>query len=212
MVSAENLSFSYKKKTIFEGISFEVKGGQCLVIAGENGAGKSTLLSVLAGVLKPGSGSVNVKGRIGLVPQDNGIFEDMSVLSNVAFFAALSKAKAARPLPFGLEPYAKTKAAKLSGGFKKRLAIACAAVSGPDVWLFDEPCAGLDAARRSEILSTVAALKEEGRAVVYVGHDPEEFASFADMVLYLGKDSELTFCGGMDAGEIAEDFKKRLGA
>ena len=184
MLIAEHLSFAYGKKNIFSDVSFCVRNGECLVIRGENGSGKSTLLAVLAGSLRPGEGTVKADGRIGLVPQGNSIFEDMTVSENIRFFARLAGRKAQR-MPFDLEQYRNTKASKLSGGFKKRLNVACTLVAAPDIWLFDEPCANLDEKWRSEMASMVISLKNRGCTVVYVSHDQTEYESFADQVYYI---------------------------
>lgn len=184
MLSAEHISFSYGKKKIFDDISLFVNDGECLVIRGENGSGKSTLLMVLSGKLKPESGSVRSAGRIGLVPQGNSIFEDMTVGENIRFFSRLAGRKVTR-MPFDLEQYEKTKASKLSGGFKKRLNVACTLVGAPDIWLFDEPCANLDEKWRSELAAMVRSLKGRGCTIVYVSHDAAEYESFADHILQM---------------------------
>ena len=184
MLSAEHICFSYGKKKILDDISFIVNSGECLVIRGENGSGKSTLLLVLSGNLKLDSGEVKADGRIGLVPQGNSIFEDMTVGENLRFFAHLAGKKVTR-MPFDLEQYEKTKAAKLSGGFKKRLNVACTLVSAPDIWLFDEPCANLDEKWRSELAAMIRSLKKRGCTIVYVSHDTAEYESFADKVLLM---------------------------
>ena len=85
----------------------------------------------------------------------------------------------------GLEPYAGKMAGQLSGGFQKRLAIACTQATSPTIWLFDEPCAGLDIVWRDEMIQTILALKSHGCGIVYVGHDPAEFLPFYDAILFL---------------------------
>lgn len=186
MLHVSHLSFSYRHKTVLTDISFTAGPGQCLVIAGPNGSGKSTLLSLIAGVRRPSSGSVKTDGeRIGLVPQDNGIFPDMTVLENLTFFSRLAHKPLERPLSYGLEKYAFTKAQNLSGGYQKRLSIAATACARPDIWLFDEPCTSLDILWRDEIARTIVQLIASGHLVVYAGHEPEEFLSFFDAILFL---------------------------
>lgn len=184
MISVENLSFSYGKRTILEDISFRVEDGECLVITGENGSGKSTLLSVIAGVLKPQTGSIDANGRIGYVPQGSSIFEDMTVKENLSFFAGLAGRKVNR-IPFDLEKYENVRAARLSGGYKKRLNVACTLVTGPSIWLFDEPCANLDTRWKAEMIRLVRSCKQRGCTVLYVGHDSEEYESFCDRIYHI---------------------------
>ncbi len=185
MLKADNLTFSYDKHDILTDVSFCVEQGECLVVTGANGSGKSTLLSILSGVVKPKSGNVITKGKLALVPQGNSVFEDMTVMENIKFFANLAGNKNIKKLPFDLDKYAKTKASKLSGGYKKRLNVACSLVSGPDIWLFDEPCANLDEKWRGEIIKMVKACKNRGCAIIYVGHDPAEYEEFYDKILHI---------------------------
>jgi ABC-2 type transport system ATP-binding protein len=90
-------------------------------------------------------------------------------------------------MPFDLEQYKNTRASKLSGGFKKRLNVACTLVAAPEIWLFDEPCANLDEKWRSEMAEMVVSLKKRGCTVIYVSHDPAEYESFADQVLFMNQ-------------------------
>ena len=185
MLSVSHLSFSYQKKIIFSDLSFQLEPGTCTVVVGPNGSGKSTLLSLLSGVLRPRQGSICADGNIGLVPQGNGIFEDMTVAENLRFFCNLAHCPVPSPLPFGLDPYAGTRASRLSGGYQKRLGIACTYVAAPDYWLFDEPCAGLDILWRQELSQLIVNLKSQGHGILYVGHDPGEFVAFYDHLLIL---------------------------
>ncbi|MCR5005254.1 MAG: ABC transporter ATP-binding protein [Clostridiales bacterium] len=186
MLTVSNVSFAYRRRNIIQDVSFTLNSGEALVIAGPNGCGKSTLLSVLSGALPGYSGSIRLDGeRLGMVPQGNAVFEDLTVLENLQFFSRLAHKPLKRPLPMGLERFADRKAGQLSGGYQKRLAIACTQVSDPDIWLFDEPCASLDIVWRDEMVGTILALKNAGHGIVYVGHDPAEFISFYDAILFL---------------------------
>ena len=186
MLTVSHVSFAYRRREILKDISFTLSPGEALVIAGPNGCGKSTLLSVLSGALPGARGQITLDGeKMGMVPQGNAVFDDLTVLENLHFFSRLAHTQVQRPLPMGLEPFANKKAGQLSGGYQKRLAIACTQMSDPDIWLFDEPCASLDIVWRDEMIQTIAALKNAGRGIVYVGHDPAEFAMFYDAILIL---------------------------
>lgn len=211
MLEVSQLSFSYNRKQLFSNLSFRVESGECLVIAGSNGSGKSTLLSLLSGSLKPRNGSIRLQGRVGLVPQNNGIFEDLTVRENLRFFCNLAHCPMPDPLPLGLGPYAGKKASALSGGFRKRLGIACTQVSRPELWLFDEPCAGLDILWREELIHVIEALKDQGCGIVYVGHDPSEFVSFYDSILILnGGTGRLFMKENIPAGTEAQLIRQQL--
>lgn len=183
MIKAENLSFSYKKNKVLDGLSFSAGNGECLVFTGANGSGKSTALAIAAGILTPDEGTVEADGKIGYLPQSNALFSDMTVLANLRFFARLAGKKLDAELPLGLDELKNTRVSKLSGGQKKRLSIACTLISEPDILLLDEPCSGLDKDWQEKFLSIVAEKKAQGCCIIYVGHNPEEYSSFADKSL-----------------------------
>lgn len=190
MLEVKNVSFRYRRKVVLRDVSFSVGKGECLVLAGANGAGKSTLLSIAAGILKPGSGEVHCRGKIGYLPQGISLFEDMSVNDNLQFFAGLAKCSVPEFLPFSLEEKRHEKVGKLSGGQKKQLSIACALLGNPEILLLDEPIASLDIVFRDEFLEMLRELKSQGMTIVYVGHDPAEFESICDRILFLGSKNE----------------------
>ena len=183
MLTAENLCFSYKKNKVLDGLCFSVNAGECLVLTGPNGCGKSTALAIAAGVLKADSGHVKRDGTIGYLPQAEALFYDMTVLANLRFFAKLAGEKLGETLPLGLSELKNTKVSKLSGGQRKRLSIACAFLGKPDILLLDEPCSGLDKEWQEVFLTMVKYKKEHGCCIVYVGHNPEEYAGLADKIL-----------------------------
>lgn len=190
MLEIKNISFRYRRKMVLRDVSFSVGKGECFVLAGANGAGKSTLLSIIAGILKPGSGEVLCRGKIGYLPQGISLFEDMSVNDNLQFFAGLAKCSIPEFLPFSLEERRHEKVGKLSGGQKKQLGIACALLGNPEILLLDEPIASLDIVFRDEFLEMLCELKAQGMTIVYVGHDPAEFESICDSILFLGSKNE----------------------
>lgn len=186
VIEAKNVSFGYRRKSVLRDISFQVKPGECLVLAGVNGAGKSTLLTILAGLRKAKSGEVICRGKIGYLPQGISLFEDMTVEDNLRFFAGLAKCKVPESLPFSLDKKRKERVGRLSMGQKKQVSIACTMLGEPELLLFDEPAASLDVVYRDELIQWLLQLKKEGRTIVYVGHDPVEFVDIYDKLLVLG--------------------------
>ena len=186
MIEAKNISFSYRRKSVLRDVSFRVNAGECLVLAGVNGAGKSTLLTILAGLKKAKTGEVICRGKIGYLPQGISLFEDMTVEDNLKFFAGLAKCSVPDTLPFSLDAKRKERVGKLSMGQKKQVSIACTMLGEPEILLFDEPAASLDVVYRDELIRWLIQLKNEGRTIVYVGHDPVEFADVYDKLLVLG--------------------------
>ena len=185
MVTVNNLSFSYGKHKVFENLSFHVDKGECLVLAGPNGSGKSTALSVIAGALKADKDSVSVDGKVGYIPQGTALLEDSTVKENLIFFSKLAKGNVPEKLPFSVEKYLERKVSRLSGGMKKQVSIACALIGDPNLILLDEPCAALDIAFRDEMISIIEDWKASKKSVIYVGHDPAEFYSFYDKIIFI---------------------------
>lgn len=205
MLCLKNVSFSYGKKKVIENLSFSVAPGECAVLAGPNGSGKSTALSVIAGIQKPTSGTVTVDGKIGYVPQGISLLEDATVIENLRFFASISGGKIPEKLPFSVEKYLKKRVSRLSGGMSKQVSIACALLGEPSVILLDEPCAALDISFRDEMIKLLCELKAEGKAIVYVGHDPSEFYQFYDKLVLPGISETVLTRGENDADANTEE-------
>jgi molybdate transport system ATP-binding protein len=185
-------------------LEFAVSAGEVLAILGPNGAGKSTALHVIAGLVRPDSGSVRVGDRVltdtatgthvathdrhvGLLLQDPLLFPHLSVAANVAFSPRSSRADAARWLEeVEAAELADRMPRQLSGGQAQRIALARALAAEPDVLLLDEPFAGLDvsvAAAMRKLLSRV--LVRDGRSAVLITHDLVDVLTLADVVLVL---------------------------
>ena len=205
LLKAEGLKKSYGARAAVIDVSLEVAAGEVLGLLGPNGAGKSTTIAMICGLTPPDAGLVRVgdlvlaqdevacKRRIGLVPQDLALFEDLPAQANVELFGALyglapahARRRATEVLAaVGLADRARDKPATFSGGMKRRLNIACALVHDPDVLLLDEPTAGVDPQSRNAIFDTLLALKAAGKALVYTTHYMEEVERLADRVVII---------------------------
>ena len=203
VLQVNHLQKSYGRRAAVIDVSFSVRAGQILGLLGPNGAGKSTIVGMVCGLTAPDQGTVAVGGvtlaqderafkrRIGLVPQDLALFEDLPALANVELFGALYglprerlRQRAAQVLEsVGLSDRANDKPATFSGGMKRRLNIACALVHDPDLLLLDEPTAGVDPQSRNAIFDTLEALKRAGKALVYTTHYMEEAERLADHIV-----------------------------
>lgn len=193
--AAEHISQSYGHRRILADISLHASSGECIGIAGRNGCGKSTLLSILAGVRKPQEGTISccgyqlVPGKdaaarrdhvtfgsfIGYVPQTNPLLPDLSARDNLKLWAG-GTFKEDSPAIKALEltDFLDRRTEKLSGGMKRRLAIACALVNHPPVLILDEPASALDLYHRDAIFRYLRDYLEEGSIVIIATHDPEE--------------------------------------
>ena len=205
VLQVNGLRKAYGARVAVADVSFHVRCGEVLGLLGPNGAGKSTTVGIISGLTAPDSGSVTVGGatlasdefafkrRIGLVPQDLALFEDLPALANIELFGALydlpkatRKQRAMDVLDMvGLAERARDKPATFSGGMKRRLNIACALVHNPDVLLLDEPTAGVDPQSRNAIFDNLEALKRAGKAIVYTTHYMEEAERLADRIVII---------------------------
>jgi len=205
LLRVEGLVKSYGARRAVDGVSFQVRTGQTVGLLGPNGAGKSTTVSMLCGLLRPDFGQVlldgqpvttgaaGVKRRIGLVPQDLALYEDLSARENLKLFGALYGLKG-KPLDdridsvlglVGLTDRARDKPATFSGGMKRRLNIAAALLHDPDLLILDEPTVGVDPQSRNAIFDTLEALQAQGRALIYTSHYMEEVERLADHIVII---------------------------
>jgi ABC-2 type transport system ATP-binding protein len=203
MLQANNLVKRYGGRTVVAGVSLEVKAGEIVGLLGPNGAGKTTTVSMLCGLVAPDEGQVLVGGapmgpgadglkrRIGLVPQELSLFEDLPARNNLELFGALyglSGSRLAQRVDealalVGLSDRARDKPGTFSGGMKRRLNIACGLVHEPDLLLFDEPTVGVDPQSRNAIFDNLETLRRAGKAIVYTTHYMEEAERLADRIV-----------------------------
>jgi len=202
---ARGLTKSYGDVHALRGADLDVKAGQIVGLLGRNGAGKTTMLSIIAGLLAPDGGSVEIGGidaftnprdaarLVGIAPQDTGIYPVITVRENLEFFGELAgldrKARSSRAEEvaerLGLEQLLDRRGGKLSGGETRRLHTACALVHTPKLLMLDEPTVGADVATRVQVIEAVRKLAEDGAAVVYTTHYLQEIESLAAEVVII---------------------------
>ncbi len=203
MLVAQGLTKSYGEVHALRGADLAVSEGQIVSLLGRNGAGKTTMLSIIAGLLVPDAGTVQLDGLdalkdpesaarlLGIAPQETGIYPILTVRQNLEFFGELSGLKASRKSrasevaeQLGLEQLLDRKASQLSGGEARRLHTACALVHRPRLLMLDEPTVGADVATRLQLIDAVRQLADDGAAVVYTTHYlPEVESLAADIVI-----------------------------
>jgi ABC-2 type transport system ATP-binding protein len=183
--------FDLRKKfgevTALDGLTAELPSGKILGLVGPDGAGKTTLIRLLAGLMDPTSGSVEVLGRkpsaeggttqaeVGYMPQRFGLYEDLSVFDNLTLYANLRALnREARERRFkelldftSLAPFTSRLAGQLSGGMKQKLGLACALLGSPKLLLLDEPGVGVDPLSRRELWRMVSELITSGVTVLW---------------------------------------------
>ncbi|MFF2912187.1 ABC transporter ATP-binding protein [Paenibacillus sp. NPDC057934] len=204
----------YDGKLTVDHLNVSIQEGEIFGLLGPNGAGKSTTISMLCGLLSMDGGSIEVDGisvaanplevkrRIGLVPQDLALYDVMTAAENVTFFGKLYglrgkllKERVEEALAFtGLSDRAKDKPSSFSGGMKRRLNIACAIMHRPRLIIMDEPTVGIDPQSRNHILESVKKLNQLGSTVIYTSHYMEEVAAICDRVAIMDK-GHIIACG-----------------
>ncbi|MFI5520037.1 ATP-binding cassette domain-containing protein [Streptomyces platensis] len=189
-LTVHGITKRYGQLTALSEVDLDIAPGEIVGLLGHNGAGKTTLMSLVAGLLRPDTGYVRVLGRdpvrephearrrIGLAPQELGLYPPLTVRQNLLFFAELAglRGRAAdRRIeevaePLGLTELLGRRASVLSGGQQRRVHTAMALVHRPPLLLLDEPTAGVDVQTREQLLATVRTMAAEGTAVCYSTH------------------------------------------
>ena len=195
-------------------VSFHVAEGEIFGLVGPNGAGKTTTMSMLAGLLKPDGGSIQIQGQpfdpgryeqramLGMVPQNLAIYPDLTALENLKFFGSLYgfrgtklKQRVAAVLELtGLTERADGLVKTFSGGMKRRLNFGVALLHEPRLVILDEPTVGVDPQSRSHLLDAVDQLCRDGVSVLYASHYMEEVEAICHRVAILDH-GRLLECG-----------------
>lgn len=200
LARAEQATRRYGDVIALDHVDLEVRAGEMVGLLGPNGAGKSTLLSLLVGMRRPTSGRVELFGgdprdparrrRIGVTPQETGLPPTLRVGEVVDFVSA----HYADPVPraellgrFGLDDLTRRQTGGMSGGQKRRLAVALAFVGRPQLVFLDEPTTGLDVEARHALWDGIRSFHDEGGTVLLTSHYLEEIEALAHRVVVLGQ-------------------------
>ncbi|MGB9695688.1 MAG: ABC transporter ATP-binding protein [Ignavibacteria bacterium] len=235
LIRFNNVSLSLGNREILDKISFEVKKGDTMVILGPSGAGKSSILKVLLGLWKPQSGNVlvydkditlmdefglnEIRKNIGVVFQGNALFDSMTVGENIAFFLREHNRKSSEEITrrvseclsfVNLEGIEDLYPEELSGGMKKRVAIARAIAFKPDILLYDEPTTGIDPINVKSILELIKKIQREGATSIVVTHDVYNAMQVGNMFTVI-EEGKLVASGSMkDILKINTPFIKEF--
>jgi ABC-2 type transport system ATP-binding protein len=205
MLEVNALTKNYDKLTAVSGVSFRADYGETIGLLGPNGAGKTTTVSIIAGLLDADSGEVLIEGKqvksdtdpvklkIGLVPQDMALYDQLSARDNLTFFAALYSIAGARAKHaidealnlVALSDRAGDKVGTFSGGMKRRLNLAAALLHDPQILLLDEPTVGVDPQSRNAIFDNLEILKKRGKTLIYTTHYMEEAERLCDRIVII---------------------------
>ncbi|CAI8991609.1 ABC-2 type transport system ATP-binding protein [Bacillus sp. IT-79MI2] len=197
----KNLTKKFKERTAVDNLSLTIKKGEFFALLGQNAAGKTTTIKMLSCLLTPTSGDAlmlgdsiikkptAVKQKINISPQETAVAPNLSVRENLEFITSIYgsnkqevKQKAVEMMTkFGLSERAKNKAKTLSGGLQRRLSIAMALISSPQIIFLDEPTLGLDIRARHDLWKTLLELKGK-ITIILTTHYLEEVEALADRV------------------------------
>lgn len=222
-LEVKDLQVSYGPIKALDGVSMTAETGQLTSVVGANGAGKSTLLMTIAGALKPQSGDVLYKGKsllgvspedrvrqgIALIPERRRIFSTLTVKENLdmgtitrrdsnAVSADMEKVLERFPV---LRKRYRSSAAKLSGGEQQQLAIARSILTGPSLLLVDEPSLGLAPKLVSEVLDSIASLRDEGVTIVLVEQNARRAVAVSDKAYLLSNGRMVSSDTGDEMGD-----------
>jgi heme exporter protein A len=197
MIAAVGLRKSYGATVVLEDVSLDVPAGQCLALLGPNGAGKTTLLRLLATLARPSAGILRIEGtdavrdpdavraRIGMVAHGSYVYEDLTALENLRFWAVMARRLRERLQAVELEAVADERVRTFSAGMKQRLGLARVTLARPRVLLLDEPFSGLDRQGQKWLGEFLLAFKMGGGAIVLATHGFASALAVADRAVIL---------------------------
>ncbi len=169
MIKLSDVSFSYGDRRVLDRYSLTISSGERVYLRGASGCGKTTLLRLIAGLIAPSSGTVEVDGRVSMLFQENRLVPNLSVRDNVLLVGADTRLLA----ELGLADIERKKPGELSGGMARRVALARALGYGGNILLLDEPFTGLDLANKRAVARAVNKYFA-GKTVMTVCHNEED--------------------------------------
>lgn len=214
VLKVKNLVKRYGTTVALDHLNMDILRGEIFGLLGPNGSGKTTAMNCILQLLTYDKGSITIFGepmtqtsydlkrRIGVVPQNVAVFEELTVRENVDYFCSLyvqdkkkRKELVREAIEFvGLEDYVRARPKKLSGGLLRRLNIACGIAHKPELIFFDEPTVAVDPQSRASILDGIREMNAAGSTIVYTSHYMEEVEEICTRIMIMDKGHTLA-CG-----------------
>ena len=204
-VRADHLIKQFGRFAALRGITAEFAPGKLYVVVGDNGAGKTTFLRIIAGLSQPSGGKIsvlgnpdikNVRSQIGYMAHPSLLYDEMSGMENLRYFAGLYAVPGERCrdaiASVKLDPDLERPVGQYSQGMRQRMSLARALLNDPRLLLLDEPFSNVDAHSAREMSVLLAEMRDQGKTLFVVTHQPALLETFADEFIY------------MDAGRIVE--------
>jgi heme exporter protein A len=230
MIKIKGLMKQYGLNPVLRGINVQVAAGEFVTLVGPNGAGKSTLMRIVATLLRPDAGEVEIGGwplsshahkvrrHIGLVSHQSLLYQDLTAAENLTFFARLygldneaDRVQQALKM-VGLRARQRDPVSSFSRGMTQRLTIARATLHEPEVLLLDEPYTGLDQDAVALLDRLLLAEKERGRTVLMITHDLIHSLNVSDRILFLHNGRIVhEVLAGIEAGELINTYRQFTG-
>lgn len=209
MINVQGLTKRFGSFTAVDDVSFEVREGETFALLGPNGSGKSTILKCIAGLIKPTSGEITVRGidtckrpqearkALSFLPQRVGFHDCLTAREVLEFYCRLRKLPASRiedvvhGSEFNFDGFSDKRVSELSGGMRQKLGLAVACLADAPVLLLDEPTVSLDPAGAIAFRKFLKTLKDNGKTIVFTSHVLADVEMLADRVAVL-VDGKLT--------------------
>ena len=211
VVKIENLVKNYAELRALDHLNLEIEEGEIFGLLGPNGSGKTTTISCLLSLLSYDEGTIRIfgetmtpvsydlKSRIGIIPQNVAVFNELTVYENVDCFCGLyikdwaqRKQCVDEAIAFvGLEDFVKFRPGKLSGGLLRRLNIACGIAHKPELIILDEPTVAVDPQSRNKILEGIVELNRRGATVIYTSHYMEEVEQICTRICIMDRGKKI---------------------
>jgi ABC-type multidrug transport system ATPase subunit len=193
VVKVESITKVFGRFAALRGVTAQFQRGKLYLLLGENGAGKSTLMRIIAGLARPTSGEVKLavpREKVGYMAHASFVYDEMSGLENLRYSAGLYGISddvrcAAALARVGLDPNLTRYARDYSQGMRQRLSLARAIVHDPELLLLDEPFSNVDAASLSQMTTLLGNLRDEGKTIIVVTHQPAALQKVVDETVTL---------------------------
>lgn len=219
IIELENVSKSFSRHRVLDGVSLTVEAGTTIGIVGSNGSGKSVLFQIICGFYTPDSGSVRVRGEtlgkgrdfpenIGVLINAPGFIGPDTGIQNLRYLAAIQGVIGDREIrdamrKVGLDPEDRTKVEHYSLGMKQKLALAQAIMEGQDILILDEPFNALDYKTYNDVKEIIRILQAEGKTILLTSHNYEDLESLCQKI-YVMADGRL---GTLSSEEMRQRFR-----
>ena len=222
ILDVKNLTKSFDAKIVLNDLSFDLEKGEIFGLLGPNGAGKTTMIRIILDIIRADHGEIKIFGeefdeslkeRIGYLPEERGLYQKITVLECLRYFAELKNVKkSGDKIDFwldkvGLRDYKKKKIEGLSKGMQQKIQLVAAFIHNPELLILDEPFSGLDPINTKLAKDILLDLKREGKTIILSTHQMDQVERTCDRILMINRGKRVLY-GSLD--EIKSHYKESL--